>query len=236
MFEENLSKSKILLVEDEENLAIGLEYNLSEEGYYVKVAKDGREAIKIFEKEEFDLILLDLMLPYLNGFEVAEKIREITPQIPILVLTAKKSTEDKIQGLELGVDDYMTKPFHLGELLLRIKGMLKRKMWYKTLTASSPVYILGQNEINFENMICKTKNGEIQLTKNEAMVLRYLIDNEGRVVDRKELLENVWHLNPEIETRTVDNFISRLRKYLEPDPSNPIYIKSIRGAGYIFTT
>lgn len=236
MFEENLSKSKILLVEDEENLAIGLEYNLSEEGYYVKVAKDGREAIKIFEKEEFDLILLDLMLPYLNGFEVAEKIREITPQIPILVLTAKKSTEDKIQGLELGVDDYMTKPFHLGELLLRIKGMLKRKMWYKTLTASSPVYILGQNEINFENMICKTKNGEIQLTKNEAMVLRYLIDNEGRVVDRKELLENVWHLNPEIETRTVDNFISRLRKHLEPDPSNPIYIKSIRGAGYIFTT
>lgn len=234
MDEINLTGTKILLVEDEETLAIGLEYNLTEEGYSVKTAKDGREAINMYECEQFDLIILDIMLPYLNGFEVAEFIRERSPQLPILMLTAKTGFNDKIKGLELGADDYITKPFHLQELLLRIKGMLKRKMWYKNVTRLNPVYEFGSNKINFDNMNCSTDKEKIKLTYIEAMVLKYLIDRKNAVVTRKELLENVWHVNPDIETRTVDNFIGRLRKYFEPDPANPIFIKSVRGVGYMF--
>ena len=227
-------KSRILIVEDEESLAVGLEYNLIEEGYEVKIAKDGREALTIFENEKFDLIILDIMLPYLNGFEIAEIVKEQEPQLPLLILTAKTKNEDKMKGLELGADDYLTKPFHLEELLLRIKGMLKRKAWYKTIIDENPVYSFGPNEVNFQTLIFRTPKGSYQLTQNEAMVIRYLIDNKGKIVSRKELLENVWHVSPEIETRTVDNFISRLRKYCEADPSNPKYIKSIRSVGYIF--
>jgi DNA-binding response OmpR family regulator len=128
----------------------------------------------------------------------------------------------------------MTKPFHLKELLLRVKGMLKRKEWYKKLIVAEPVYRLGNYEINFENLTCKSANKEFSLTTQEAMVLKYLVENKGKVVSRKELLEQVWHLNPEIETRTVDIFISRLRKNFESDPSNPVYIKSVRGLGYKF--
>ena len=234
MSEEGVKKDKILLVEDEESLAIGLEYNLTEEGYTVKIAKDGKEAIDLFASEEFDLIVLDIMLPHYNGFEVAENVRGKSPQIPILMLTARTGTDDKIKGLEVGADDYLTKPFHLNELLLRIKGMLKRKNWYKSAASEVPVFRFGQNEIDFDNLKARTIAGEIQLTQIEAMVLKYLIDNKGKVVSRKELLGKVWHVNPEVETRTVDNFIARLRKYFEPDPSNPVYIKSVRGAGYIF--
>lgn len=231
---EDFSGCRILLVEDEESLALGLEYNLKEEGYTVNWANDGREALKLFETENFDMIILDIMLPYLNGFEIAKIVRSKQPQMPILMLTARAGVEDRVKGLELGADDYLTKPFHLGELLLRIKGMLRRKEWYKTLTSQQPLYSFGGFEINFENLQCKKGNHQIQLTAYEAMVLKYLIDNKGNVVTRKELLENVWHMNPEIETRTVDNFIARLRKYFEKDPSNPVYITSIRSAGYMF--
>jgi DNA-binding response OmpR family regulator len=226
--------SKILLVEDEETLAVGLEYNLIEEGYLVTRAKDGREAIKFFEGESFDLILLDIMLPYLDGFEIAERVREVNPQMPILMLTARTTPGDKVKGLESGADDYITKPFHLKELLLRIKGMLKRKEWYKNSTVAEPVYNFGRNIINFENLECKCGENEVKLTPHEAMVLKYLINNKGNIISRKELLENVWQLNPEIETRTIDNFIVRLRKYFEVDPGNPVYFKSVRGAGYMF--
>jgi DNA-binding response OmpR family regulator len=229
-----ITTTKILLVEDEETLAIGLEYNLAEEGYDVKVAKDGRQAVEYFYLEEFDLIVLDIMLPYLNGFQVAEKIREKSPQIPILILTAKTSRDDRVKGLESGADDYLTKPFHLRELLLRIKRMLQRKEWYKSATIINPTVRFGGNEINFENMKCKTRDGVIQLTYIEAMLLKYLIEKKGKIVSREELLENVWHMNPDIETRTVDNFIARLRKYFEPVSQGPKFIKSIRGAGYIF--
>lgn len=233
--ENNLSnKEKILIVEDEESLSIGLEFNLQQEGYEVRIAKDGREALKYFEADEFDLIILDIMLPYLNGFEIAEWIRKRNAQIPILMLTAKTKFQDKIKGLETGADDYLTKPFHLEELLLRVKGMLKRKSWYKTVSGEKPIYSFGSNEVNFQTLSCKNENENFNLTMNEAMVLKYLIDNKGRVISRKELLENVWHVNPDIETRTVDIFISRLRKYFEHDPSNPVFIKSIRSAGYIF--
>jgi two-component system alkaline phosphatase synthesis response regulator PhoP len=234
MSEAGVKKNKILLVEDEQSLAIGLEYNLTEEGYSVKIAKDGREAINFFASEEFDLIVLDIMLPHYDGFEVAENVRAKSPQIPILMLTARTGTDDKIKGLEVGADDYLTKPFHLNELLLRIKGMLKRKNWYKSLVSEVPVFQFGQNEINFDNLTAKTTAGQIQLTQIEAMVLKFLVDNNGKIVSRKDLLDKVWHVNPEVETRTVDNFIARLRKYFEPDPSNPVFIKSVRGAGYIF--
>ncbi len=228
-------KSKILLVEDEESLAAGLEYNLIEENYLVKWASNGRDAIDFFEKEIFDLIILDIMLPYMNGFEIAKKIRESDPQMPILMLTARTESKDRVKGLEVGADDYMTKPFHLQELLLRVEGMLKRKSWYKSSTKQQPEYKFGNNEINFENLICRHGAEEMRITPHEAMVLKYLVENKEKIVSRKELLENVWHLNPEVETRTVDIFIARLRKYFEDDPANPVYFKSVRGAGYIFS-
>ena len=139
MNQELLKESRILLVEDEENLALGLEYNLTEEGYKVTLARDGKEAIKQFDENEFDLIVLDIMLPYFNGFEIAKHVREKHPQMPILMLTARTQVEDKVKGLEIGADDYLTKPFHLQELLLRIKGMLKRKGWYQQVVASNPI-------------------------------------------------------------------------------------------------
>jgi DNA-binding response OmpR family regulator len=225
---------KILLVEDEETLAIGLEYNLTDEGYIVDWAKDGRQALDFFESKVYDLIILDIMLPYYNGFEIAERVRSKSPQMPLLMLTARTNAEDKVRGLEIGADDYLTKPFNLQELLLRLRGMLKRKMWYQSSAEIEPVYRFGKNTVNFENLNCTSGLKKFILTQREAMVLKYLIEKKGKIVSRKELLENVWHLSSEIETRTVDNFISRLRKYFEPDPENPIFFKSIRSAGYKF--
>lgn len=234
MSDEQIDKSRILLVEDEENLAHGLEYNLTEEGYMVTIARDGKEAIKFFDDSEFDLIVLDIMLPYFNGFEIAKHVREKHPQMPILMLTARTQVEDRVKGLELGADDYLTKPFHLKELLLRIKGMLKRKKWYQKVVIENPIYKFGNNEINFENLRCINGKKEFQLTSYEAMIMKYLIENKDKVVTRKELLENVWNMNPEVETRTVDNFIVRLRKHFEDDPSDPKFIISVRSAGYLF--
>jgi len=234
MSDEQIDKSRILLVEDEENLAHGLEYNLAEEGYKVTLARDGKEAIKFFDENEFDLIVLDIMLPYFNGFEIAKHVREKHPQMPILMLTARTQVEDRVKGLELGADDYLTKPFHLKELLLRIKGMLKRKKWYQKVVIENPIYRFGHIEINFENLKCINGKKEFQLTSYEAMIMKYLIENKDKVVTRKELLENVWNMNPDIETRTVDNFIVRLRKHFEDDPSDPKYIVSVRSAGYMF--
>ena len=229
------SGSRVLLVEDEETMGMGLEYNLAEEGYQVTWAKDGRQALDIFFNDKFDLVVLDIMLPFYDGFEVAEKIREKSPQIPILMLTARSGIRDKIKGLAVGGDDYLTKPFHLKELLLRVKGMLKRKQWYKTFTNTPEVYQFGNNEVNFENLSCRQGSKSFRLTPHEALVLKYLVDRKGKIVSREELLENVWNINSQVETRTVDNFIVRLRKYFEPDPSHPIYFKSIRGAGYMFS-
>ena len=228
-------KSKILIIEDEESLARGLEYNLLEEGYDVDWAENGRVGMKMLDAIEFDLIILDIMLPFLNGFKIASYIRNINPQLPILILTARSSDKDKIKGFEHGADDYLTKPFNLDELLLRIKGMLKRKAWYSEVNKINPIFSFGQNTIYFEKLIYKRGNKEYLLSQREAMVIRYLIERKNKIVSRKELLENVWHINPEIETRTVDNFIVKLRKYFEDDPSNPEYIKSVRSAGYLFS-
>jgi DNA-binding response OmpR family regulator len=235
MRKEMFDGSKILLVEDEESLAIGLKYNLTEEGFIVTWIKNGKDAIEKLNSEEYDLIILDIMLPYINGFEITQYVREKNPQLPLLILTALTRKEDRVKGLELGADDYVTKPFHLDELILRVKGMLKRKMWYKSAIDSQPVYKFGNIEIDFEKLICIRGKNKIRLTPHETMALKYLIQNKGKIVSRKELLENVWSTTGEIETRTVDNFIVRLRKYIEPNPSDPTYIKSIRGAGYTFS-
>jgi len=234
MSDKHFKGSKILLVEDEKSLAVGLDYNLTEEGYEISWAKDGKQALEFFEKQEFDLILLDIMLPYYDGFQVSKKIREKCPQIPILMLTARTAPSDRVQGLESGADDYITKPFHLEELLLRIKGMLKRKEWYKKVTTQKPVYKFGENEIDFTNFRCRAGDREFQLTQREALIMKYLIEHKGEIVSRRDLLENVWNLSADIETRTVDNFIVRLRKYFESDPAHPVYIKSVRSAGYVF--
>ncbi len=236
MSSKNIEQHKILLVEDEESLAVGLEYNLREEGYTVHWVQDGKQAIEAVQNEVFDLIILDVMLPHFDGFEVARQVRINNPQMPILMLTARTRVEDKIKGLESGADDYITKPFNLEELLLRLKGMLKRKAWYREATVDLPLYIFGKNEINFENLQCKGEHEELRLTPREAMVLKYLVDHKGKIVSRKVLLENVWGISSDIETRTVDNFIARLRKYFEKDPANPKYIKSIRSVGYQFDT
>ncbi|HEX9974418.1 MAG TPA: response regulator transcription factor, partial [bacterium] len=189
---------------------------------------------KFFDKYRFDLVILDIMLPLYDGFEVARKIREKSLQIPIMILTALSAADDRVQGLEIGADDYITKPFHLKELLLRVKRMLRRKKWYRTVITERPYYQFGDNKINFEDMSCQSGEHRFQLTQLEALVLRYLIDHKGKIVSRQELLKQVWEMNNAIETRTVDNFIARLRKYFEPDPTHPIYIKSVRGAGYVF--
>ena len=228
------SNNTILLVEDEQNLALGLKFNLEQEGYHVELAKDGKEAIEMFTKNPCDLIILDIMLPFYNGFEVAQNVRAQDPQIPILMLTARTSADDRVKGLELGADDYLTKPFHLGELLLRVKGMLKRKDWYQKSSIDTPVIKFGHNEIDFNNLWARNDKEEFRLTAHEAMVLKYLFERRGKIVSRQELLENVWQIKSEIETRTVDNFIARLRKYFEKDPSRPEFIISIRGAGYMF--
>lgn len=226
--------SKILVVEDEESLAVGLEYNLTAEGYEVTLARDGKEALKLFEKFDFDLVILDLMLPYYDGFEVAQRIREQSLQIPILILTARAAADDRVRGLEIGADDYITKPFHLKELLLRVKHALRRKRWYRTVIQERPIFKFGDNEVNFADLSCRAGERTFKLTQHEAEVLKYLVDHQGKIVSRQELLKQVWKMSGDVETRTIDNFIARLRKYFEPTPSRPIFIKSVRSAGYVF--
>ncbi|MEE4312820.1 MAG: response regulator transcription factor [candidate division KSB1 bacterium] len=230
----DFSGSNILIVEDEKSLAIGLKYNLEEEGYSAQVAEDGREALRLFDEEAYDLVILDIMLPFVNGFEVAKKMRQSYPQLPILMLTARTGIQDRIHGLEIGADDYITKPFHLEELLARIKGMLKRKQWYQEISEISPVYRFGENVVDFTTLVCSSGEKKFKLTAREAMLLRYLAEHAGVNVTRKELLKNVWHIPSEVETRTVDNFIVRLRKLFEPDPANPVHFVSVRSVGYIF--
>ncbi|MFC2085187.1 response regulator transcription factor [Bacteroidota bacterium] len=234
MNEQTLKGSRILLVEDEESLAVGLKYNLSEEEYSVEWVTDGKQALDCIQSKQYDLVILDIMLPFIDGFEVAQRVRVSHPQMPILILTAKTGVKDRIKGLEIGADDYLAKPFHLKELLLRIRGMLIRKMWYQKSTSKIPTYKFGKNEVNFDNLSCKVGKEVFRLTAREAMLLKYLIENKGKIVSRKELLEKVWGISTEIETRTVDNFIARLRKHLEPNHAKPVFIKSIRGAGYMF--
>jgi two-component system alkaline phosphatase synthesis response regulator PhoP len=222
---------RILLVEDEESLAIALEYNLAEEGYRVVRAADGRRALECFSGSDFDLVILDIMLPYLDGFAVAQEMRARSPRVPILMLTARSAQADKIRGLEIGADDYLTKPFHLRELLLRVRGMLRRRHWYETRPARC---VFGDNEIDFASLSARAGKQSFRLTPLEAMLCKYLTDRAGRVVSRQELLREVWQVPADIDTRTVDNFMVRLRRYFEADPARPLFFLNVRGAGYLF--
>ncbi|MEE8207178.1 MAG: response regulator transcription factor [Nitrospinaceae bacterium] len=226
---------KILLVEDEKHLAKGLSFNLKKEGYQVTVAEDGVAALDCLGEEDFDMMILDLMLPRMGGMEVVKKVRETNIRFPVLMLTAKTTDEDRTRGLESGADDYITKPFHLPELLLRVKGILRRKDWYEEPVRNLEYFEFDNMWVDFKTGKAKGCDGEFYLTSKEVLVMNLLIANRGKVVTREELLEKVWGYSPDTETRTVDNFISRLRKYFEKKPQKPRYIVTVREKGYQFT-
>jgi len=228
--------SKILLVEDDPHLAKGLQFNLEREGYEVFLVDNGASALDQLREKDFDLIVLDLMLPGLGGLEVARTIRETNIRFPILMLTAKSSKKDREIGLEAGADDYLAKPFHLPELLLRIKGILRRSEWYKEPVHDQDTFRFSKMWINFRTGKVKGVDGEFYLTTKEALVMKLLVEKKGDVVSREELLEKVWGYDPQTETRTVDNFISRLRKYFEKRPQKPVHILTVREKGYQFVS
>ena len=225
---------KILVVEDEAHLAKGLQFNLEREGYEVSLVDDGESAINLLGDQVFDLMILDIMLPKLNGLEVARRVRKTDLRFPILMLSAKSSDEDRELGLEAGADDYLTKPFHLPELLLRVNGILRRWEWYKEPVHDHEIFHFGDMWINFVNGRAKGSSGEFYLTAKEALLMRLLVAQKDSIVSREELLEKVWGYDPQTETRTVDNFVARLRKYFEKKPQSPRYIITHREKGYEF--
>ena len=225
---------KILVVEDEAHLAKGLQFNLEREGYKVSLVDNGESAIDLLGAQTFDLMILDIMLPKLNGLEVAKRVRKTDLRFPILMLSAKSSDEDRELGLAAGADDYLTKPFHLPELLLRVKGILRRWEWYKEPVHDHEIFHFGDMWINFVNGRAKGSSGEFYLTAKEALLMRLLVAQKDSIVSREELLEKVWGYDPQTETRTVDNFVARLRKYFEKKPQSPRYIITHREKGYEF--
>lgn len=227
---------QILLVEDEEHLLKIIQLNLELEGYAVTTATTGIEALKEFRKKNFDLILLDVMLPEMNGFDVCEEIRKENKDVPVLFLTAKGSSEDKIQGLKLGADDYLTKPFNLEELLLRIQILIKRSSNVKSTSIIPDFFSFGNNEINFATYEIKGVNGEkTTITKREIALLKLLIERKGEVISREDILDKVWGTDVYPSSRTIDNYILAFRKYFEKNQREPKYFHSIRGVGYKFT-
>ena len=211
-----------------------LQFNLEREGYMVSLVDNGESAIDLLGQQVFDLMILDIMLPKLNGLEVARRVRKTDLRFPILMLSAKSSDEDRELGLEAGADDYLTKPFHLPELLLRVKGILRRWEWYKEPVHDHEIFHFGNMWINFVNGRAKGSSGEFYLTAKEALLMRLLVAQKDNIVSREELLEKVWGYDPQTETRTVDNFVARLRKYFEKKPQSPRYIITHREKGYEF--
>lgn len=229
-------KFSILLVEDEENLQEALKLNLELEGYDVNSSYDGATALAMFQKEHFDLIILDVMLPELDGISVCETIRLKNPDIPILILSAKNSSADRVLGLKKGADDYLTKPFNLEELLLRVHKLIRKSEQIAVKTPLPDIYEFGKNKIDFKAAESFDKSGEkIMLTKKELMLLKLLIENKNEVVTREKILQAVWGYNVYPTTRTIDNFILNFRKYFEEDSRHPRYFHSARGVGYKFT-
>jgi DNA-binding response OmpR family regulator len=223
---------KVLIVEDEKHLADGLRFNLEIDGYEVKIASDGEEALEILSKETFDVIVLDVMLPKIDGFTVASRLREAENFTPILMLTALGKSEHILKGFASGADDYLAKPFDLQIFLARIKGLLRRREWFKRESSKISKFVINGREIDFDNLEIRTKDQVIKLTLMEAKLLHYLIENSGKAVSRKMILENVWQLHEETDTRAIDNFIVRLRKYIEEKPSDPKILQTVRGIGY----
>jgi two-component system, OmpR family, alkaline phosphatase synthesis response regulator PhoP len=226
-------KQTILLIEDELNIAHGLIFNLEADGFEVIHVETGEEGLKVLAEREVELLVLDLMLPGIDGIEVCREIRRDNERLPILMLTAKAEEYDRIKGLSVGADDYLTKPFSLNEFLLRVKRMLARLNWYKDEKPASLLEFAG-NRIDLEEGSAETPNGQITLTDQELKLLRAFAAREGKLVERPELLEAAWGMAPDTETRTLDNFIVRLRKHFEADPSQPQHFLTVRGRGYRF--
>ena len=228
---------KILIVEDESHIADGLRFNLEAEGFTAEVVADGEAALVTLAESSYDAIVLDVMLPNVDGFEVARRLRERSDFTPILMLTARGRPEDVLRGFESGTDDYLPKPFDLDIFLARLKGLLRRREWLQKeavgQSAGGSVAVNGKT-IDFENLELRSDGELIHLTLMEAKLLRYLIDNEGRAVSRRTILEEVWDLQEDTDTRAIDNFIVRLRKYLEDEPNNPKIVQTVRGIGYKF--
>ena len=229
-------KFSILLVEDEENLHEALKLNLELENYGVTGTYDGASALKLVQQEHFDMIILDVMLPEIDGITVCETIRLNNQDIPILILSAKNSSADRVLGLKKGADDYLTKPFNLEELLLRVKKLIKKSELLSLKQPLPDVYEFGKNRIDFKALECYSKDGiKTTLTKKEVMLLKLLIENKNEVVTREKILQSVWGYNVYPTTRTIDNFILNFRKYFEADSRNPVHYHSVRSVGYTFT-
>ena len=229
-----MAKFEILLVEDEVHLHDALKLNLEMEGYIVSSAFEGPHALKQIQQAHFDLIILDVMLPGIDGFAITETIRLNNITTPILILSAKNTSANRVQGLKLGADDYLTKPFNLEELLLRVSKLIQKS----TATNQPPqleAYSFSDNTIYFKSLEAINKAGEkITLTKKEAMLLKLLVENKNNVITRERILQTVWGYHVFPNTRTIDNFILSFRKYFELDPKNPVHFISIRGVGYKF--
>ena len=232
--------SAVLIVEDEKHLADGLRYNLNAEGFEVDVAGSAEQAYSLLVDRQpgYDVIVLDVMLPGMDGFSLASQLRSQGYFVPILMLTARGQAEDVLRGFESGADDYLPKPFDLSVLLARINALLRRRDWFrKDLSRSnSNVVEVGNKRIDFEALELRSGEQTVQLTLMEAELLRYLIDHEGKVVSRSAILEEVWGLREDTDTRAIDNFIVRLRKYLEDEPSRPRHLLTVRGVGYRFVS
>ena len=235
--------TRLLVVEDEEHIANGLKFNLEAEGYCVDTEENGEAALRRLtsEPDTIDLVLLDVMLPGLDGFEVVRRLRSTGSFVPVLMLTARGETGDVLRGFELGADDYLPKPFDLSILLARIQGILRRKMWLANSAAEEFAELLDQysfccRRIDFSKQVMERAGVEQRLTLTETTLLRHLIRREGQVVRREVLLEEVWGVRQDTDPRTVDNFISRLRRAIEDEPSHPRHLLTVRGVGYRFVS
>jgi two-component system alkaline phosphatase synthesis response regulator PhoP len=226
-------QARVLVVDDEAHLADGISENLGAEGYLTEVAHDGAEGLEKIRSGEFDLVVLDVMMPKLDGIEVCRRIRLEGRQIPVLFLTVKNDPADRVRGFEAGGDDYLAKPFHLQELLLRVAAILKRSVWYEQ---NESTLSFGGNEFDFDTYQARAWDGtEHNLTHKEAMILKMLSEHAGAIVTREDILDRVWGYEVFPSTRTIDNFIVRLRKRFEKNPEEPVHFHTVRGVGYRFT-
>jgi two-component system alkaline phosphatase synthesis response regulator PhoP len=226
--------ARILLVEDESHLAGPLQFNLEQEGYEIRSTPSGKEALALLKRENFDLVILDLTLEEMDGLEVARQARRRNERLPILMLTARSTEQDRVIGFKLGADDYMVKPFHLPELLLRIQRMLQRSRWYLRPDRPAREVQVAGYKINLDLLRGSGPRGSLELTALEADLLELLTAEPNTVHSRAELLERVWGYRSDVETRTVDNFIVRLRRYFEEEPEQPRHFISVRGRGYMY--
>jgi len=232
--------SRILIVEDEQHLADGLRFNLEAEQYEVDIADNGEEALQRLaaQPNRYDLVILDLMLPGIDGFGVVAELRRTRRFVPVLMLTARGRSEDVLRGFEMGADDYLTKPFELPILISRVRGLLRRTDWFRQEAAAGPPvalqYAFRGKSIDFEQMEVRVGEKRMPLTLMEAELLRHLVQHEGSPVSRKAILENVWGVREDTDTRAIDNFIVRLRRYIEDEPSRPRHLQTVRGVGYRF--